>query len=245
MDILLAAIPFAPVARTADLLADRVLAQDVGEAVIRLRAARQARGTQSLGLAVAAARTVLPIEAQAGFCQQGIELFIRQPHTTSKHVVAPLIVARCRSDQASAPVAVRIGRDDEAVSADTRNDGVLTFAVVNALVTHAASDELKLCHRNLVDQGRGIRFGLEPLLVLGHLGGVALLASLSKWRVQFKQALTDRQHDIVEFCWILLAGWCRSRWDCDIPTIPNSHVGTIRELDTERQGSPAGISPPI
>ena len=44
MAILLAAIPIASVARTADLLAGRVLVQDVGEAVIRLRAARQARG---------------------------------------------------------------------------------------------------------------------------------------------------------------------------------------------------------
>lgn len=94
MDILLAAIPIAPVARTADLLADRVLVQDVGEAVVRLRAARKARGVQPLGLAVAAARAVLLIEAQAGFCQQGIELFIRQLHTTSKHAVVPLIVAR-------------------------------------------------------------------------------------------------------------------------------------------------------
>lgn len=68
MAILLAAIPIASVARTVDLLAGRVLVQAVGEAVVRLRAARQARGTQSLGLAVAAARAVLLIEAQAGFC---------------------------------------------------------------------------------------------------------------------------------------------------------------------------------
>lgn len=103
MDILLAAIPIAPVARTADLLAVRVLAQDVGEAVIRLRAARQARGAQPLGLALAAARAVLLVEAQAGFCQQGIELFIRQLHLTSKHIVMSLIVARRGADQASAP----------------------------------------------------------------------------------------------------------------------------------------------
>lgn len=101
MDILLAAIPFAPVARTANLLADRVLVQDVGEAIIRLRAARQARGAQLLGLAIAAARAVLLVEAQAGFYQQGIEHLIRQLHTTSKHVVAPLIVARCRVGWAS------------------------------------------------------------------------------------------------------------------------------------------------
>lgn len=37
MDILLAAIPFAPVARTANLLANRVLVQDVGETVVRPR----------------------------------------------------------------------------------------------------------------------------------------------------------------------------------------------------------------
>lgn len=91
MDIFLAAIPIAPVARTANFLADRVLVQDVGEAVIRLRSARQARGTQPLGLAIAATRAVLLVEAQAGFCQQGIELFIRQLHMASKHVAVSLI----------------------------------------------------------------------------------------------------------------------------------------------------------
>ena len=40
---------------------------------LRLRAARQAHGTQPLGLAIAATRAVLLVEAQAGFCQQGIE----------------------------------------------------------------------------------------------------------------------------------------------------------------------------
>ena len=41
-----------------------------------------------------------------------------------------------------------IGRDYEAVGADTRDDAVLAFIVVDTLISHAVSDGLKLVSNN-------------------------------------------------------------------------------------------------
>ena len=42
----------------------------------------------------------------------------------------------------------RVSRHDKAVSADTRNDAVLAFVMIDALVSHAVSDRLELVFHN-------------------------------------------------------------------------------------------------